>query len=272
VARDERLSSLPVGVFQFAVANPSDHDMEAAVMFTFPNAIYRLDTVSYRYPRKGLRTMAEDAGGVLCVRLQAVSPANVPETQRTEWVIAAKNMDRATVSYTEDWAADRDGRDVMEDFEDDGVLSDRPLDPRRGGRAGAVAVKIVLRPGERRVLSFALAWDFPVVQFKNTTTGTRWEKRYKQWYPGDFRGRDIAADALINADKWEAAVDGWWNKIALEPAYPLWLRAERAVLRCVRRQLLGEPLPVQAQKIRRPSRPAPLFHAGSQRVPRRGDF
>ncbi|HUT54106.1 MAG TPA: GH116 family glycosyl hydrolase [bacterium] len=224
VARNERLSSLPVGLFQFAVANSSDHPVEAAVMFTFPNAIYRRDTVSYRYPRQGLRSMAENAGGVVCVRLQAEHPDNVPETQRTEWVIAVRQADQAIVSYTEDWAADRDGRDVIDDFSEDGVLSDRPLDPRRQARAGAVAIKVELAPGERRVLSFALAWDFPVVQFKNTTTGTRWEKRYKEWYPGDFRARDIAAETLMNAEQMEAAVDGWWNKVVFEPAYPLWLR------------------------------------------------
>jgi non-lysosomal glucosylceramidase len=224
VARDERLSSLPLGIFQFAVYNPTDSPIETAVMFTFPNAIYRSNTVSYQYPRKGLRSKAERLGDVLCVRLQAESPRNVPETQRTEWVIAVRDPGNATLSYTQDWASDRSGADIISDFSDDGVLSDKPLDARGKGLAGAVAVKVKLAPGERRVLQFALAWDFPVVQFKNPKNGTRWEKRYKEWYPGDFRGADIARDALANADKIEAAIDGWWKKVADEPAYPLWLR------------------------------------------------
>ena len=224
VARNERLSSLPVGLFQFAVSNPTERPVEVAVMFTFPNAIYRRDTVSYRYPRKGLRAMAESSGDVLLVRLQADHPDNVPETQRTEWVIAVRDPGATKLSYVEDWASDRDGSDVLSDFADDGVLSNGPLNAGKKGRAAAVAVKIELAPGERRVLSFALAWDFPVVQFRNPKEGTQWEKRYKEWYPGDFRGADMARDALRNAEEWEAAVDEWWTKIAHEQAYPLWLR------------------------------------------------
>jgi non-lysosomal glucosylceramidase len=229
VARDERSSSLPVGIFQFAANNPTDQPIEVAVMFTFPNAIYRTSTYSYRYPRKGLRSMAERSGDVVGIRLQAEHRDNVPETQRTEWVIAARDPGGGTVSYTEDWASDGDGTDVLKDFADDGVLSNNPLDPRRQGLAGAVALKVGLAPGERRVLSFALAWDFPVVQFKNTTSGTRWAKRYTEWYPrypdpGNFRGWDIARDALLGAEDLEAAVDGWWRKVADEPAYPVWLR------------------------------------------------
>jgi len=224
VARNEKLSSLPVGLFSFAVFNPAQEPVEVAVMFTFPNAIYRGRTVSHGYPRKGLRTRVENTRELLAVRLQAEHPDNVPETRKTEWVIAVRNPGGATLSYVDDWAADKNGADVLSDFSDDGVLSDKSLDSRGKGLAGAVAVKVTLAPGERKVLPFALAWDFPVVQFKNTTTGTKWEKRYKQWYPGDFQGFAIARDALLNAAAWEQAVDGWWRKIADETAYPLWLR------------------------------------------------
>ncbi len=224
VARDERLSSLPVGLFQFAASNPTDRPVEFAVMFTFPNAIYRRPTVSYAYPRKGLRSLKERSGDVLGVRLQAEHPDNVAETQRTEWVIAVQEEPGAVVSYSEDWAGDKSGADILKDFADDGILSNRPLDPRGRGLAGAVAGKFTLEPGERKVVRFALAWDFPVAQFKNPKEGTIWEKRYKEWYPGDFRGFDIARDALRGADEWEAAVDGWWKLVAEESAYPLWLR------------------------------------------------
>jgi len=224
VARDDRSSSLPVVIFQFAAANPTEDPIVVAVMFTFPNAIYRNDTASYRYPRKGLRSAAERSGEVVGVRLQAEHPDNVAETQRTEWVIAARDPGGGTVSYTEDWDPSLGGADILEDFADDGILSDRPLDCGGRGLAGAVAVQVEIGPGERRVLQFALAWDFPVVQFKNTTDGTRWLKRYTQWYGGGFRGWDIARDALLAAANLEAAVDEWWRKIAEEPAYPLWLR------------------------------------------------
>jgi non-lysosomal glucosylceramidase len=78
------------------------------------------------------------------------------------------------------------------------------------------------------------------VQFKNPVDGTMWWKRYKEWYPGNFRGWDIARDALAggtsgsgtstNADGGststdiEKGVDSWWQAVAYNSAYPEWLR------------------------------------------------
>ncbi|MFN2526962.1 MAG: GH116 family glycosyl hydrolase [Actinomycetota bacterium] len=224
IARNYRASSLPVGVFKFQVANPTDRPLEASVMFTFPNAVYREDTGSYSYPRRGLKSFAVSDGTSTGIRLQAEHPDNVPETQRTEWVIASQPPVGGEVSFTEDWAADGTGTDIINAFGDDGRLPDVPIDERRGGQAGALAVKVTLQPGESRVIPFTLAWDFPIVQFRNPVDGTRWAKRYTQWFPGGYRAWDIAREGLSKADAWEKAIDAWWEPIARNSAYPLWLR------------------------------------------------
>ncbi|HEX2239528.1 MAG TPA: GH116 family glycosyl-hydrolase [Actinomycetota bacterium] len=224
IARNYRASSLPVGLFQFQITNPTEWPLDAAVMFTWPNAIYREDTSDYSYPRRGLRSTVTQDGATTGIRLQAQHPENVAETQRTEWVIATNPPVDGVASYTQDWAADGTGTDVITAFGDDGQLPDAPLDERRAGQAGAVAVKVMLPPGETRVIPFALAWDFPVVQFRNPINGTRWSKRYTQWYPGGYRGWDIAREGLTKANQWEQAIDNWWEPIARNPAYPLWLR------------------------------------------------
>lgn len=224
VARDERWSSTPVGVFRLRVHNPSSAATDVAAMLTYPNAIYRRDTESYRYPRQGLRSSVDHHGQVTGVRLQAEHPDNVPETQRTEWVVAARGDKGTTVTWTDDWAADRDGADILHAFSRAGRLPNAPVDQRRNGLGGAVAAQARLAPGETRTFTFALAWDFPVVQFRNTTDGTRWAKRYTEWYPGGYRGFDIATDALVGAEKLEHAIDGWWEPIAFGRPYPLWLR------------------------------------------------
>ncbi|HLX89238.1 MAG TPA: GH116 family glycosyl hydrolase, partial [Acidimicrobiales bacterium] len=95
---------------------------------------------------------------------------------------------------------------------------------RGAGLGGAVAVTFDLRPGQRKAATFCLAWDFPVVQFRNPLTGTRWHKRYTEWYPGPYRGWDIALDVLHQAGVIESGIDAWWKPIATDPTYPLWLR------------------------------------------------
>jgi non-lysosomal glucosylceramidase len=192
-------------------------------MFSFPNAPFRLPTPGYEYTRVGLRTAAVRARGVAGVRLQAEHRDNVPETQRTEWVIAARGPRGARLTTTEDWAADSDGSDLLAAFGGAG-LPDAPLDPRREGLAGAVAVTFTLPPGHRGVASFALTWDFPVVQFRNPENGTRWWKRYTQWYPGPYRAWAMAQDLLADPTALERAIDAWWSVVAEETSYPVWLR------------------------------------------------
>ncbi|HUY64259.1 MAG TPA: GH116 family glycosyl hydrolase [Acidimicrobiales bacterium] len=224
VPGDERRSSLPAGLFQLAVSNPTDVAVEVSCMFSFPNAPFRLPTASYQYTRQGLRSQAVRRGNTVGVRLQAQSPANVAETERTEWVMAAAGSRGSTVTWTEDWAADGDGSDLLAAFQATGRLPNRAVDTRRLGLAGALAVSFTLAPGARGAATFCLAWDFPVVQFRNPVDGTRWWKRYTEWYGGPYRAWDIAGDVLGQAADIERAVDGWWKPIADDADYPLWLR------------------------------------------------
>ena len=224
VARDERRSSLPGGLFQLAVSNPTDAPVDVACMLSFPNAPFRLPTAQYQYTRQGLSSSMVKERDTVGVRLQAQDADNVPETQRTEWVIAARGPTGSLVTATEDWAGDGDGSDLLTAFRS-GRLPDEPLDPRRLGLAGAVCVSFSLAPGEQRAATFALAWDFPLVQFRDPVDGTIWRKRYTQWYPGSYQGWAIARDLLDDASNLERGIDSWWSVVAKDPDYPLWLRS-----------------------------------------------
>ena len=223
VARDYRRSSLPGGLFQLAASNPTNAPAQVSCMLSFPNAPFRMPTAQYEYTRQGLRSSLVRGSGTIGVRLQAEDPANVAETQRTEWVIAALGPSGSQVTATEDWAGDGDGSDLLAAFKT-GNLPDQPLDPRRLGLAGAVCVSFTLAPGEQRAATFALAWDFPIVQFRNPVDGTQWRKRYTQWYPGSYQGWAIARDLLAEVSTIERGIDAWWSRVAEDPVYPLWLR------------------------------------------------
>ncbi|MHB8262715.1 MAG: GH116 family glycosyl hydrolase [Acidimicrobiales bacterium] len=224
VARDYRTSSLPAGIFTLAAKNTSKSHVDVSFMFSFPNAPYRMPTYQYSYPRRGLSGVAVREDGLVGVRLQATSPDNPAVTNDTEWVIAANVPEGAEATYTTGWNADGDGSDLWSVFHDHGFLPDGPLVGAEEGKAGALAVRFQIPPGEQRDVTFSLVWDFPVVQFKNPIDGTMWWKRYKQWYPGHFRGWDIARDLLTVAGSVEAGVDRWWRQIAYGREYPEWLR------------------------------------------------
>ena len=156
------------------------------------------------------------------VRLQAEDPKNVHETEKSEWVIAAQGPAGADLTYTTNWDGDSDGSALWDVFSRDGRLPNRAIDP--DGTAGAVAVSFKLQPNERQVATFAVTWDFPVVQFRNPVKGPIWWKRYTEWYVGPYRGWKIALDVLSRDVDLEGAVDEWWKPIVEDSAYPLWLR------------------------------------------------
>ncbi len=268
VARDDRRSSLPGGLFQLAVSNPTNAPARVSCMLSFPNAPYRLPTAQYQYTRQGLRSSLVRGPGTIGVRLQAQDKDNVPETERTEWVIVARGPSGSALSATEDWAGDGDGLDLLAAFKT-GQLPDRPLDTRRLGLAGAVCVSFTLAPGEQRAATFALAWDFPVVQFRNPVNGTKWRKRYTQWYPGSYRGWAIASDLLADASRprtgHQRVVEAGGRRSGLSLVVAR-RRAQRALLRRLRWGLLGERMHHQAQAVRGAARPAPLLHLGDRRL------
>jgi non-lysosomal glucosylceramidase len=80
-----------------------------------------------------------------------------------------------------------------------------------------------LKPGERRSIRFALAWDLPVVEFG---AGRRWYKRYtRDWGRTGRRAFDLATHALVQAPAWRAAIEAWQRPVLASPDRPDWYKA-----------------------------------------------
>jgi non-lysosomal glucosylceramidase len=92
-----------------------------------------------------------------------------------------------------------------------------------GDGSAAIAVTATLAAGERRSIRFAIAWDFPMVEFG---AGRRWWKRYtRTWGHTGERAWDLADHALGRADTWREAIEAWQAPILDDPARPPWYRA-----------------------------------------------
>jgi non-lysosomal glucosylceramidase len=219
IPHNYRETSYPVAIWQFELSNPSADSVQIAVMLTWPDPPFNGGSQI----RTGFTTGPVQDSEVTGMVLKASHPSNTPETQNSEWCIAALNGQDRTVSYCT-WDRSGNGNDVWSQFADDGVLSDavNPLDS-----AAAIAVKVSLAPGQTVVLPLAVSWDFPVVEFKSeygSGQSTQWFKRYCEYFDtSSDNSFQIAEEALQNYQSWEAQIDSWMSVFVDDPRYPDWL-------------------------------------------------
>ncbi len=215
-----RESSFPVAVFEWRIENPTPQPLRVGLMFTWQNL---LGWGWGEEPPAGrthdLRQLEEAIGIELTRQGEPVS-----EEWDGSFAIATRPGPDLTVTYTTGFDPD-DGADVWADFAQDGVLqSSEPTTSVASSAdlAAALAVTFDLLPGETRLLPFALAWDFPIVEFGS---GTQWYKRYTRFYGTSGRAAfQIAADALADYPTWLEALEAWQAPILDDPRLPTWYK------------------------------------------------
>ncbi len=227
-----RETSYPSALFLFKLHNPGKAKAKLSVMFTFPNAPYagpqntpmgREQAASgdkTARERYGLtnRVMQNPKTGVTAVLMEAHDAKNSPETENTEWCIATSHA----ATYVPAWDGSGDGSDIWKAFST-GALQNANLVEASQMPSGALCVTVNLEPGASTVVPFALGWYFPQIEFG---AGTRWWRRYTEWFPATAREQafHICEEALLNRDKWLAAVDGWQRPIIQSDAHPEWVK------------------------------------------------
>ena len=78
----------------------------------------------------------------------------------------------------------------------------------------AIAVKTKLAPGESRNVTFALAWDFPVITFG---AGRSWKRAYTtEWGAKGDQAARIACHAITNHRQWRDEINAWHARHADE--------------------------------------------------------
>ncbi len=227
-----RETSYPAALFLFKLHNTAKARAKVSLMFTFPNAPYTgpQNTPLAREQgagagktargRRGLsnRAIQDAKSGVTAVLMEAYDAKNSAETEGSEWCIATSHV----ASYVPVWDGNSDGSDIWKGFVAEGKLANKDLAQASQTPSGALCVTVELDSGASTVVPFALGWYFPQVEFGS---GTRWWRRFTEWFPfAPEQSFYIAQEALLNRDKWLAAVDGWQAPIIQCEAYPEWLK------------------------------------------------
>ncbi len=83
-----------------------------------------------------------------------------------------------------------------------------------------VSKSFKLAPGQRQMLRFYIAWNYPLVK----TTSSAARDTYKRYYTRRFQNAEQVIDlAMKSADAWSAAIDRWHAAYEVPPAFKrLW--------------------------------------------------
>ncbi len=185
-------AGLPVAIFQCTLQNTADTVAEAAVMFHFANMVGWFSTFDRARPRhrnagnQNLRFETSEAAGVLMGSMAAYGE-NPPEGFGT-MAIVAEAMPGLEIAVCSTFDGLADGAAVWNAFASAGHVPENLPDWRAatgfaeaesGLPSAAIAVNTKLAPGESRNVTFALAWDFPVITFG---AGRSWNSHVYRFY------------------------------------------------------------------------------------------
>ncbi|PYV79190.1 MAG: glucosylceramidase [Acidobacteria bacterium] len=226
-----RESSYPVAVYRWHAENPTSKAITISLFLSWTNMVgwFRTFTRDFQgAPNQGnhneFASEKVPSGLMKGIVFDRNRAGSAPREADGQFAIAAIESPGVEVSYHVSFPADGDGRAVWSHFAKDGRLANDATSWVSDGEklAGAIAVRLTLQPGEKKLIPMVIAWDFPVVQFGE---GREWNRRYTDFYGATGANAwAIARDGLENATAWSDAIDAWQSPYIKDESKPLWYR------------------------------------------------
>lgn len=221
--KDLAVASLPVAFTEVELENTTDAEVETSVMLSAENFTgWGLqerpagtdDEKFYDFVKTsdGQNSAFRREAGVAGLTMGSSKPKD--RRLAGQLAIVAEQTAGMELTYHSAFDVQGTGEEVWKGFASTGKLSNSNARPAGNENAGAIAVKVTLKPGEKRVVRFATAWDIPHDIQGSTTNAKYYTRQYGETGQNAFQ---IAKDALQNRAKWEADIHGWQKQILDNP-------------------------------------------------------
>lgn len=236
IPHNYRETSYPVGVFKWIAENPSDESVEVSVMLTWQNIIgWQVRTKAIARPTDFVwdknsagnlnQFVQEGTKKGVVFRRKDMNLKSGNDMFGTMCIAAEEVPGQVNVFYQTEFDPLGRGLEVWQPFSKDGTLlnsqNSRTVD-KDEATAGAIAVKITLKPKERIEFPIVVSWDFPYAEFEK---GVKYRKKYTEFFNASGENAfTIACEALEKYKEWEKAIDDWQKDIILDSSLPDWFK------------------------------------------------
>ena len=234
IAHNYRETSFPVAVYKWIAENKTAQPAEISVMLTWQNMIgwepvSRSVPADFAWDRKSggnyNEVVQDGTAKAIIFQKKGADPKAGNALAGTMCIAASEAPGKTTVTYHADFNPAEDGAEVWRSFAAEGVLSNSAVSRTAfsgESLAGAIAVKVTLKPHERIEFPMVIAWDFPYYEFEKAV---KYRKKYTDFFGADGdKAFAIACEALDKYRDWEKAVDAWQKPVLEDRRLPGWLK------------------------------------------------
>lgn len=208
-------TSYPLGCFLVQLENKTQEVIDTSVLLSWENMVGW--TAKHKTTNKGVTDYIFDRTKKqrLNTRTEAYEYKGIvfsgehhedPDSLNGEFCIAAREIEGAKVYFCSSFDSNGDGHEVWDSFSTNGTLKDS-VRPSLTSTAGALAIKILLNPGQRVAIPLAISWDIPLCNQGKT------KRYYTRFYDQPMNNAfTLATQALKNMEKYSAAITSWHNE------------------------------------------------------------
>ena len=226
-------TSFPVAVYNWYAENPSGQPVTVSLLFSWTNMIgwfrdfsRNFDNVLNNQNHDVYRSERLHDGEMQGIVFDRLRNGPVAEEWDGQFAIAALAGAGVEITYVTDFDPQGSGAEVWRTFAATGKLPDQAPEVASAGEqmAGAIAVRFVLAPHEKRMIPMVLSWDLPIIQFGG---GRKWVRHYTEFFNASGANAwAIARTAMENDQQWSRAIDAWQRPYVQDDSKPAWYRGE----------------------------------------------
>lgn len=235
IAGNYKESSYPAAVFHWKIENTGPENARVGLMFTFQNGNGGANDFTAGHSNEPFELNLPESKIIginlnHCYRQKKVAAHQTPTDgdfyeDPLTFSIAGLDDKGVEFSYFNRFDTNEDGKDIWDDFSDDGRLencSDSHLSVEGEAIGAGLAATTTIEGGGSAGVTFSLAWDMPIVR---SGYGSAYQRRYSLFFgkSGDAAQR-IASEALTNYRHWEKEIERWQKHILEDEKLPAWYR------------------------------------------------